>query len=120
MLNSRLCCDGEEGVSDEFKRATWTNLEDDALALEDLITSVTSLSHEDKLVDAAHGPKSSSALHSFTFFSSQTDIPRCHNLLILSRNEHGRNSNKLKLDETNNSVRKESINNVDGDPKRFG
>lgn len=42
-----------------------------------------------------------------------------HNFFVFSSDEHGSDTDKLKLDERDDSVREESIDNVDSDPESF-
>jgi hypothetical protein len=105
-----------EGIDGDASGST--NLEDDALALDNLVASVAALGHEDEFVDAGENEQLvSSAPRRFR----QTRIsPRCHDLLVLGRDEHGRDADELELDETNDAVREKAVDDVDGDPERLG
>lgn len=72
-------------------------MEDDPFSLKDLILGVPIFSHVDKLLNR-----------------------RSEDLFILGSDEHGGDTNKLKLDKGDHSGGKESVNNVDSDPKSLG
>ena len=47
-------------------------------------------------------------------------LRRSHDFLVFRSDEHSGDTYELELDERDDTVRKESIDNVDGDPKSFG
>lgn len=44
-------------------------------------------------------------------------IPRCDDLFVLGSNVHGSHTNELELHEGYNTLGKETIDNVDGNPE---
>ncbi len=104
------------------------HLKDDAFAFEDLVFGVAVFSHVDKLVDAVTGNQSTNSkeyqLSVRPSVSPRSNLvrqsPRSQDLFILCRNKHRRNADQLKLDERDDSLGKESIDNVDCDPEGFG
>lgn len=47
-------------------------------------------------------------------------LPGCHNLFVFGCDEHSGNTNELELHETDNSLGKETVDNVNCYPESFG
>lgn len=108
---------------------TATYLQNDSLSLENLVDSVAVLRHVDVVLDSGVKQIIKQSAHA-SLINQESDNPnhtkttldsrRRHNLLVLRRNKHGGHTDKLELDERDDPDREESIDDVDGDPERFG